>query len=371
MPDEISKHNAALALIDGRGLDVFAGPTVAATLLTAAREKASKQVLGDGPRWHTAIAGLERHALERRAGERVLEGNDAARAPVGWRCDVSAPRLGPEVVGAVSPSHDAIKAHLLELCPWRKGPFEVLGVALDAEWRCDYKWARVVNAVGVAGKTVLDVGSGNGYYLLRAIGAGARAALGIDPTWLYVAQFAALRRAIAPLDGETPSLNVTAARAGETAPPAWVLPLALENLRAPHLPVANVVFSMSVLYHQKSPLEHVEALRDVVRPGGTLVLETLVVPGDERTVLVPKARYAAMRNVWMLPSVEAACGWLRRCGYVDVRVADVTVTSRDEQRTTEFMPSASLAQFLDPDDPSLTMEGYPAPTRALIVARRR
>lgn len=251
-----------------------------------------------------------------------------------------------------------VTAQLLELCPWRKGPFEVLGVQLDAEWRCDHKWARVMNAVSVAGQRVLDVGCGNGYYLLRALGAGAKAALGIDPTWLYVAQFAALRRVINPTGTEVSPL------------PAWVLPLALEDVRTLHLPVADVVFSMGVLYHRKSPIEHLEDLREVVRPGGTLVLETLVVEGDGRTVLVPKNRYAAMRNVWMIPSTAAVCGWLQRCGYVDVEVADVTTTSTAEQRATEFMQSASLADFLDPTDPALTVEGYPAPTRAIVVARR-
>lgn len=341
VPGEITKQNAALALIDGRGLDAFGGAGLAATLLTASREKASKQVLGDGPRWHAAIA-----ALERLGGQGHAQGalTDALAPPVGGRANVEA--------------QAQVRAHLLDLCPWRKGPFEVLGVDLDAEWRCDYKWARVMNAVSVAGKSVLDVGCGNGYYLLRSLGAGARAALGIDPTWLYVAQFAVLRRVINPIGADAAQV------------PAWVLPLALEDVRAPHVPTADVVFSMGVLYHRKSPIEHLEALRAVVRPGGTLVLETLVVEGDERTVLVPKDRYAAMRNVWMIPSTAAVCGWLRRCGYVDVEVADVTTTTTTEQRATEFMQSASLAQFLNAANPTLTVEGYPAPTRAIVVARR-
>lgn len=356
--DEITKYDAALALIDGRGLEAFGGEPLAAALLDAARAKAEKQVLGDGPRWLAAAATLERLGADAR-----VEGAPAASDDEISVKERRAPRLGPAAT-AVEHDPDAraraavVKARLLELSPWRKGPFEVLGVTVDAEWRCDKKWARVMNAVNVAGKTVLDVGCGNGYYLLRALGAGARAALGIDPTWLYVAQFGALRRVENPLGVAAPPL------------PAWVLPLGLEDLPAAPLPAADVVFSMGVLYHRKSPLEHLEALREVVRPGGTLVLETLVVPGDEHTVLVPRDRYAAMRNVWMLPSVEAAAAWLRRTGYADVRVADVTATSTEEQRATEFMASASLAQFLDPADPGLTVEGYPAPTRAILVARR-
>lgn len=366
IPAEITKHNAALALVDGRGLERFGGPALAAALVAAAREKATKQVLGDGPRWHAAIAALEE--LTRRKDGAVLQPTDVLARP-SWQGDVAAPRVGRGAgeAGAAFPAAQAtqecadrarVKALLMDLCPWRKGPFEVLGVDLDAEWRCDQKWARVMNATSVAGKTVLDVGCGNGYYLLRALGAGASAALGIDPTWLYVAQFNALRRVSNPTGGSAPSM------------PAWVLPLALEDIRAPHVPTADVVLSMGVLYHRKSPLEHLDALREVVRPGGTLVLETLVVEGDDRTVLVPKDRYAAMRNVWMIPSIDAARGWLRRCGYRDVAVADVTVTTSDEQRATEFMASASLRDFLDPSDPRQTIEGYPAPCRAVFLARR-
>lgn len=342
-PVPVTKHNASAALVDTRGLEAFGGVHLAAQLTEAARAKAAQQVLGDGPRWLGAIAELER------------------LGPSSWQGASDAPRIGTAaaVDGTHGPADAAsVKQQLLQLCPWRKGPFDVLGVSLDAEWRCERKWARVNSALSFEGKTLLDVGSGNGYYLLRALGAGARAALGIDPTWLYVAQFAALRRLIAPV------------AAANSALPAWVLPLALEDL-PPQLQLeADVVFSMGVLYHRKSPIEHLEALRQRVRPGGSLVLETLVVPGDERTVLVPKDRYAAMRNVWMVPSAAAACLWLERCGYRDVQVVDVTVTSPDEQRATEFMPSASLRDFLDPAAPTLTIEGYPAPTRAVFLARR-
>jgi tRNA (mo5U34)-methyltransferase len=34
------------------------------------------------------------------------------------------------------------------------------------------------------------------------------------------------------------------------------------------------------------------------------------------------------------------------------------------------MTSESLAEFLDPNDPGKTIEGYPAPLRAVLVARK-
>jgi tRNA (mo5U34)-methyltransferase len=104
--------------------------------------------------------------------------------------------------------------------------------------------------------------------------------------------------------------------------------------------------------------------------GGELVLETLVVEGDAQQALVPEDRYAMMRNVWFLPSVPALELWLRRAGYVDVRCVDVSRTSIEEQRSTEWMKFQSLPDFLDPADHTLTCEGLPAPTRAVLIARK-
>jgi tRNA (mo5U34)-methyltransferase len=127
---------------------------------------------------------------------------------------------------------------------------------------------------------------------------------------------------------------------------------------------------MGVLYHRPSPLEHLLQLKDALRPGGELVLETLVVEGDEATVLLPGERYAAMPNVYFLPSSQALCQWLRRCGFTNVRVVDEAVTTCEEQRATEWMTFQSLADFLDPEDPTKTREGYPAPRRAVVMANR-
>jgi hypothetical protein len=64
--------------------------------------------------------------------------------------------------GARTRLHEA----LLALHPWRKGPFEILGIAIDSEWRSDLKWARVAAAITpLAGRRVLDVGCGKGYLL--------------------------------------------------------------------------------------------------------------------------------------------------------------------------------------------------------------
>ncbi len=262
--------------------------------------------------------------------------------------DVAGVALESEV-RVEGPGIDGLAELLMQLHPWRKGPFHIHGLHIDTEWRSDWKWGRVLpHLAPLAGRTVLDVGCGNGYHCWRMAGAGAKLAVGIDPTPLYVCQFFAMKRFIRD-------------------PRAWVLPLALEEL--PAAPAAfDTVFSMGVLYHRKEPLDHIRALQSYLRPGGQMVLETLVVDGPEGHVLDPKGRYAKMRNVWNIPSVPTLEQWLRHCGATDVRTVDVTATTSAEQRATEWMAFESLPDFLDPADPARTVEGHPAPKRAVIIA---
>ncbi|AHF69207.1 tRNA 5-methoxyuridine(34)/uridine 5-oxyacetic acid(34) synthase CmoB [Pseudomonas cichorii] len=243
-----------------------------------------------------------------------------------------------------------VRKALMGLSPWRKGPFDVFGVHVDTEWRSDWKWSRVSPHLDLKGKRILDVGCGNGYYQWRMLGAGAESVIGVDPNWLFFCQFQAMQRYLPDL-------------------PAWHLPFALEDLPA-NLEGFDTVFSMGVLYHRKSPIDHLLALKDCLVKGGELVMETLVVPGDAQQVLVPEDRYAQMRNVWFLPSVPALELWLRRAGFVDVRCVDVSTTTVLEQRSTEWMRYQSLGDFLDPEDHSRTIEGLPAPMRAVIVGRK-
>lgn len=126
---------------------------------------------------------------------------------------------------------------------------------------------------------------------------------------------------------------------------------------------------MGVLYHRRSPLDHIIQLKNQLRKDGELVLETIVIDGDENDVLVPTDRYAQMHNVYFFPSAKALKVWLEKCGFVDVRIVDQCDTTTDEQRSTDWMTNNSLPDYLDPDDPSKTIEGYPAPKRAILVAR--
>lgn len=243
----------------------------------------------------------------------------------------------------------ALESALRELHPWRKGPFDFFGTVIDTEWRSDWKWQRLLpHITPLAGRRVLDVGCGSGYHLWRMRGAGASLAIGIEPALLYLAQFAAAKRYVPD-------------------EPVHIAPCTLEDL-----PVGgarfDTVFSMGVLYHRREPQSHLAELKAALRPGGELVLETLVVKGGE--ALRPSGRYAQMRNVFAIPSPPTLAQWLTDAGLADVRIVDVTPTRVTEQRSTDWMRFQSLADFLDPQDPARTVEGHPAPLRAILVANK-
>ncbi|WHQ76906.1 tRNA 5-methoxyuridine(34)/uridine 5-oxyacetic acid(34) synthase CmoB [Pantoea sp. Lij88] len=244
-----------------------------------------------------------------------------------------------------------IEKLLRNLMPWRKGPYFLYGTHINTEWRSDWKWERVLPHISsLAGRTVLDVGCGSGYHMWRMIGAGAHLVVGIDPMQLFLVQFEAVRKLL------------------NDDRRAHMLPLGIEQL--PVLQAFDTVFSMGVLYHRRSPLDHLLQLKNQLVSGGELVLETLVIEGDVNQVLVPGERYAQMRNVFFIPSAEALKSWLEKSGFVDVRIVDFALTTTEEQRRTDWMTSESLAEFLDPEDPGKTVEGYPAPLRAVLVATK-
>ena len=284
---------------------------------------------GDLPAWQAALARLPAlcpSTIDLRESVRIGRAADATDAERGQ-----------------------LRAALLALHPWRKGPFDLFGVAIDSEWRSDWKWQRVAPHLDdLAGRLVLDVGCGNGYYALRMAGAGAARVIGIDPSARFAMQFEALRRYVGAVAVD-------------------VLPPGIGQL--PRDPAAcDPVFSGGVFSRRRSPFDHLRELRELLRPGGQLVLETLVIDGGPGQVLVPEGRYAKMANVWFLPTPATLVSWLRKAGFRQPQVIDVTATTTAEQRRTEWMRFESLADFLDPSDPSCTIEGHPAPLRALCLA---
>jgi len=239
-----------------------------------------------------------------------------------------------------------------ELIPWRKGPYEIYGTHIDTEWRSDWKWQRLIQQIApLHNRTVLDVGCGNGYHMWRMLEAQAQRVIGIDPSPRFVVQFYMLKHFTKDS-------------------PADLLPLGIEALPE-NLNLFDTTFSMGVLYHRRSPMDHLIELRETLRSGGELVLETLVIEGSQGECLVPLGRYAKMNNVWFLPSVETLNGWLSKCGFENIRCVDSCPTTIEEQRSTEWMQFQSLQDFLNPEDSSRTIEGHPAPLRAIFVANKK
>ena len=281
---------------------------------------------GDLPRWFEALRRLP-------------------RVNSGMQADRSAP-----VLGADAADLESLRETLMEFHPWRKGPVVLGGVRIDTEWRSDWKWERLRPHLDFAQRRVLDIGCGNGYFGWRMLAAGARLVAGIDPMLVFVMQWLACRH----FAGEVPN---------------YVLPLAVEDL-PPGRAGFDTVVSMGVLYHRRDPGQFLEHIHRILGPGGTLVLESLVLTDDSYgPVLVPDERYARMRNVFAIPSSEELLRWVYQAGFATAKQVNVSVTRSDEQRTTAWMQFESLAQALHSEHAGRTLEGYPAPARALIIAQ--
>lgn len=255
------------------------------------------------------------------------------------------------LVAAESFDHpESAPGHLKALIPWRKGPLRLGGINIETEWRSDWKWRRVQSHLSLNGARILDVGSGNGYFGWQMLASGAEQVIGCDPTPLFVLQHELISSCAGNADN-------------------YLLALRFEDLPE-ELAGFDVVFSMGVLYHRRDPLDHLHRLFARLGTAGTLVLETLIVPGEDMRWMPTPDRYAGMRNVHGLPTLALLLSWLRDTGFESVCCVDRTPTTPGEQRQTDWMPYHSLKQALDPEQDSRTIEGLPAPIRAMCLARR-
>jgi tRNA (mo5U34)-methyltransferase len=239
---------------------------------------------------------------------------------------------------------------LFQLCPWRKGPFNLFGVDIDTEWQSWMKWDRLLpHLPELAGRRILDIGSSNGYYMFRMAEQNPLFVLGLEPQSTFYYQYLAVQKFLR-------QENV------------FCLPIPHDQLPGMDR-YFDLVLCMGVLYHRKSPVEMLKSIHDSLKKGGQIVLENLVLDTRENLCLFPRDRYAKMRNVFFIPDLEAMESWLARAGFSHIQCVDVAKTSSEEQRKTDWIQTESLKDFLDPENPDKTVEGYPAPVRAVFIAR--
>ncbi len=261
----------------------------------------------------------------------------------------------PVVTAGTSGDLSGTDSHCWKPCsnslPWRKGPFNLFG----------FLWMRgmaVRHEMGPGGSRIcrispangfLDIGASNGYYMFRIAARNPGLVLGLEPQSAFFCQYLAVQKYVN-------QKNVTC------------LPATYEEM--PKLiSCFDLVCCMGILYHRRSPVDMLKEIHDSLKPSGTLVLENLVIQGRSHLCLFPEDRYAKMRNVYFIPDLSVMESWLLRAGFKDIQCVNVTPTTLAEQRKTDWIQTESLADFLDPQDPSKTVEGYPAPVRAVFMAR--
>jgi len=233
--------------------------------------------------------------------------------------------------------------------PWRKGPFQISKTFIDAEWKSYIKYNILKPHFDIKDKIVGDIGCNNGYYLFRMIKEKPKRLVGFDPSAIAYCQFAFLNHFIQS-------------------------DICYELLGVEHVEHYDhrfdVLFCLGVLYHRPDPIGSLKSLYKGLNPGGELILDTFMIDGKEEICLTPNRRYSKIPNIYFIPTVNALKNWCYRAGFEEVEVLDILKTESNEQRRTEWINTESLGDFLDKNDPNKTVEGYPAPKRVYIKAKK-
>ncbi len=247
--------------------------------------------------------------------------------------------------------HQLVYSVLRGFMPWRKGPFSVFGINIDAEWRSERKWNRIVPELpDLSGKTIADIGCNNGYYMFRMASKQPEFVLGFEP---YVQHYY--------------TFNTLNTFAGQNQ-------LQVELLGIEHLNLFpecfDVIFCLGILYHRPSPIEALRDLHTALKPGGCLIVESQAIPGSDPVALFPMQTYAKVPGTWFVPTAACLRNWLARAGFRDVHFFCEHPMSSEEQRPTSWMTFESYEDFIDKHNPTRTIEGYPAPLRIFFRANK-
>ena len=235
------------------------------------------------------------------------------------------------------------------LIPWRKGPFKVFGLEIDSEWQSNIKYNLIRPYFNLKDKVVADIGCNNGYYMFRMLEDKPKRLIGFDPSPLTLHQFEFINHFVKS-------------------------DIIYEMLVVEHLEYYNhkfdFIFMLGVLYHRPDPVGTLKSLARGLNSKGEILIDTFMIDGDEELCLTPNKRYSKIPNIYFIPTIPALKNWLERAGFEDIEVLATTVTTSDEQRKTEWSFDQSLEDFLDENDKTKTVEGYPAPKRVYVKARK-
>jgi len=249
----------------------------------------------------------------------------------------------------VSIRGDLDETHILEVAkkmmPWRKGPFAIGDIFIDTEWKSNIKYNLLRPHFNLKDKRVADIGCNNGYYMFRMQEDEPKSLVGFDPSPLYKTQFDFINH-FAKTDIKYELLGV-------------------EHLEF-YEEKFDTIFCLGVLYHRSDPVAMLKQLYKGLDVVGEVILDTFYIEGDGEICLCPESSYSKIPNIYFVPTIGALKNWCKRAGFSSFEVLETSVTEADEQRKTEWIEGQSLEDFLDPNDSSKTVEGYPAPARVYV-----
>lgn len=235
------------------------------------------------------------------------------------------------------------------MMPWRKGPFQIFDTYIDSEWRSNIKYNLLRKYFNLKDKRVADIGCNNGYYLFRMQEDAPKLLVGFDPSPLFKTQFDFINHFVKS-------------------------DIVYELLGVEHLEFYeekfDTIFCLGVLYHRSDPVSMLKSLYKGLDKEGEVILDTFYIEGEEEICLSPASSYSKIPNIYFVPTISALKNWCLRAGFSSFEVLETSLTSSNEQRKTSWIEGESLEDFLDKDDNTKTVEGYPAPARVYIRLKK-
>ena len=248
-----------------------------------------------------------------------------------------------------SEEFEVIEKTAKKLIPWRKGPFKIFGLEIDSEWQSNIKYNLIRPHFNLKDKVVADIGCNNGYYMFRMLEDKPKRLIGFDPSPLTLHQFEFINHFVKS-------------------------DIVYEMLGVEHLEFYNhkfdFIFMLGVLYHRPDPVGTLKSLARGLNSKGEILIDTFMIDGEDEICLTPNKRYSKIPNIYFIPTISALKNWVERAGFENFEVLATTVTTSEEQRKTDWSFDQSLEDFLDPNDNTKTVEGYPAPKRVYVKARK-